>query len=378
MSLRQTLSSCWSSIQRDLFPWLEERVGPLSAFHQDLVKVLEMARIEALVPDCRGSVGRPPAERAALARAFVAKAVFNITATTALIERVTTDKILRRLCGWEQANEIPSEATFSRAFAEFAASALPSRVHEALIAQTQKNRLVGHISRDSTAIEAREKPLRLAAAEKPKHKPGRPRKGEPRPEKEARRLERQPGLSLEAMLADLPRHCAVGTKRNAKGHQESWTGYKLHLDVADGGIPISCLLTAASLHDSQAAIPLASMTAARVTNLYDLMDSADDVPEIRAHSRSLGHLPIIDINPRSTPGLKEELKAEKRRCQRLGHRPAEEIRYNERTTAERVNGRIKDEFGGRTVRVRGHAKVMCHLMFGIVALTVDQLLRFVT
>jgi hypothetical protein len=181
-----------------------------------LVKVLEMARIEALVPDCRGSVGRPPAERAALARAFVAKAVFNITATTALIERVTTDKILRRLCGWEQANEIPSEATFSRAFAEFAASALPSRVHEALIAQTQKNRLVGHISRDSTAIEAREKPLKLAAAEKPKHKPGRPRKGEQRPEKEARRLERQPGLSLEAMLADLPRHCAVGTKRNAK------------------------------------------------------------------------------------------------------------------------------------------------------------------
>jgi len=216
VSLRQTLSSCWSSIQHDLFPWLEERVGPLSAFHRDLVKVLEMARIEALVPHCRGSVGRPPAERAALARAFVAKAVFNITATTTLIERVTTDKILRRLCGWEQANQIPSEATFSRAFAEFAVSALPSRVHEALIAQTQKNRLVGHISRDSTAIEAREKPLKLAAAEKPKYKPGRPRKGEQRPEKEACRLERQPGLTLEAMLADLPRHCAVGTKRNAK------------------------------------------------------------------------------------------------------------------------------------------------------------------
>jgi hypothetical protein len=285
---------------------------------------------------------------------------------------------LRRLCGWERAKEIPSEATFSRAFAEFAASALPSRVHEALIAQTQKDRLVGHISRDSTAIEAREKPVKIAAPEKPKYKPGRPRKGEKRPEKEVRRLERQPGMSLEAMLADLPGHCAVGTKRNAKGHQESWTGYKLHLDVADGGVPISCLLTAASLNDSQAAIPLASMTAARVTNLYDLMDSAYDVPEIREHSRSLGHVPIIDINPRSTRGLKEELKAEKKRRRRVGHRPAEEMRYNERTTVERVNARIKDEFGGRTVRVRGHSKVICHLMFGIVALTVDQLIRFVT
>lgn len=378
MSLRESLSSCWSSIQHDLFPWLEERVGPLTAPHQDLVKVLEVARVGAFVPHCHGLAGRPPAERAALARAFVAKAVFNVATTRMLIDRVTTDKTLRRLCGWERAKEIPSEATFSRAFAEFATSALPSRVHSALIAQTQKDRLVGHISRDSTAIEAREKPVKVAAPEKPKYKPGRPRKGEKRPEKEVRRIERQPGMRLEAMLADLPRHCAVGTKRNAKGHQESWTGYKLHLDVADGGIPISCLLTTASLHDSQAAIPLANMTATRVTNLYDLMDSAYDVPEIREHSRSLGHVPIIDINPRSTRGLKEELEAEKKRRRRVGHRPAEEMRYNERTTVERVNARIKDEFGGRTVRVRGHTKVICHLMFGIVALTVDQLMRFVT
>ena len=378
MSLRQTLSSCWSNIQHDLFPWLEERVGALGAVHQDLVKVLEMARVEAFVRHCHGAVGRPPAERAALARAFVAKAVFNLATTAMLIEYVKTDKILRRLCGWERANEIPSEATFSRAFAEFAASALPSKVHEALITRTHKDRLVGHISRDSTAIEAREKPVKLAVPETPKYKPGRPRKGEQRPQKDPHRLEQQLGMSLEAMLDALPRHCAVGIKRNAKGQQESWIGYKLHLDVADGGIPVSCLLTSASLHDSQAAIPLASMTATRTTNLYDVMDSAYDAPQIRAHSRSLGHVPIIDINPRATPGRKEELKAEKKRCQRLGHRPAEQIRYNERTTVERVNGRIKDEFGGRTVRVRGNAKVMCHLMFGIVALTVDQCLRFVT
>jgi hypothetical protein len=55
----------------------------------------------------------------------------------------------------------------------------------------------------------------------------------------------------------------------------------------------------------------------------------------------------------------------------------EDVRYNERSTVERVNGRLKDEFGGRMVRVRGHAKVMCHLMFGILALPVDQLMRFI-
>ena len=56
----------------------------------------------------------------------------------------------------------------------------------------------------------------------------------------------------------------------------------------------------------------------------------------------------------------------------------EEVRYRERSTVERVNGRLKDEFGGLMIRVRGNAKVMCHLMFGILALTVDQLTRFVT
>ena len=110
-------------------------------------------------------------------------------------------------------------------------------------------------------------------------------------------------MTLAQMVEDLPTGCDVGTKRNAKGHQVSWTGYKLHLDAADGGIPLSCMLTSASLHDSQVAIPLATMTAQRVTNLYDLMDSAYDAPEIRANSESLGQVPIIDLNPRRNAAL---------------------------------------------------------------------------
>ena len=151
----------------------------------------------------------------------------------------------------------------------------------------------------------------------------------------------------------------------------------MHLDVADGDIPISGLLTSASLHDSQAAIPLAMLTAERVINLYDLMDSAYDAPEIGQHSRDLGHVPIIDKNPRAAPGVKAEMEAEARRQQRAGYQLAEDVRYNERSAAERVNGRLKDEFGGRHVRVRGHDKVLCHLMFGVLALTCDQLLRLI-
>lgn len=76
------------------------------------------------------------------------------------------------------------------------------------------------------------------------------------------------------MLAELPRHCSLGGKKGSSEHQQCWRGYKLQLDGADGQIPISGLLTAASRHDAQAAIPLATMTAQRVTSRYDLMDGA--------------------------------------------------------------------------------------------------------
>jgi hypothetical protein len=345
-----------------------------------------MARIEAFLPGWHGLPGRPLSERAALARAFVAKAVFNMPTTRLLIDMLSADKTLRRLCGWQRAGEVPSEATFSRAFAEFAASALPSRLHEALIQETHKDRLVGHISRDSTAIEAREKPVKSdqpVAAEAPKRKPGRPRKGEVRPPPPLTRIEHQlemakGGVSATAMLTELPRHCDVGTKQNAKGHKESWIGYKLHIDTADGGIPVSCVLTAASVHDSQVAIPLATITATRVISCYDLMDSAYDAEAIKQHSRDLDHVPIIDINPRATPGLKRELADEARRQRCVGHRLAEHVRYRERSTAERVNAGLKDNHGGRSVRVRGPDKVMCHLMFGVLSFTVLQLIRLVT
>ncbi len=178
------------------------------------------------------------------------------------------------------------------------------------------------------------------------------------------------------MLDDLPIACDVGTKKNSKGYKTSWTGYKLHIDSADGGIPISCVLTSASTHDSQVAIPLAMISHQRVTNLYDLMDAAYDVPQIHETSRQLGHVPLIDRNPRRDKTLKDEIHAENKRSRIIGHQSSETIRYRERGTVERVNGRLKDEFGRRVVRVRGHAKVMCHLMFGILALTVNQMLCF--
>ena len=107
------------------------------------------------------------------------------------------------------------------------------------------------------------------------------------------------------------------------------------------------------------------------------MDAAYDSPIIRRYSELMGHVPIIDINPRSNTELKEEIKSEAKRFKLLHFELAEDRRYNERTNVGRVYARLKDEFGGRMIRVRGYAKVMTHLMFGILALTADQLMRLV-
>ncbi|MXX57655.1 MAG: transposase [Rhodothermaceae bacterium] len=207
------------------------------------------------------SVGRPLAHRVCLSRSFLAKMALNIPTTSGLRERLLSDVLLRSLCSWSRQCNVPSAPTFSRAFQEFATARLPSRIHEALIKQGYAGELVGHSSRDSAALEARERPVPKSRAAQPvkRRKRGRPKKGEER-SKVPRRLEQQLVMELEEMLKALPKDCTVGRKRNAKGHTQRWTGYKLHMDTADGGVPISCLVTSASLHDSQAAIPLASVT----------------------------------------------------------------------------------------------------------------------
>lgn len=373
---RRVLSSIWNHFQTSLFPWLQEELGELTAKQQQLIQVLEVAQVESHLPYGGCVPGRPLEDRRAIVRAFVAKSVYNMPTTEALRDRLHSDKKLRRLCGWERQNEIPSQSTFSRAFAEFANSHLAERIHETLIERQLGDQLIGHLSRDSTAIVAREKPEKKVVAEHKSHKRGRPKKGEERIT-EPKRLDKQiAGMTIAQMKADLPTLCTVGTKRNSKGYKTSWTGYKLHIDAADGAIPVTCLLTSASLHDSQAAIPLAAMTNQRVTNCYDLMDAAYDAPQIRQYSEMLGHIPLIDENPRNKE-RKTEIATEQKSRRNAGYKPAEEVRYHERSTVERVNGRLKDEFGACMVRVKGHAKVMAHLMFGVIALTVDQLMKFI-
>ena len=230
MNSLRAFAPYWHSIQRALFPHLERVLGPLTEKQRQLVQTLEVIRIEQMIPPRSPLPGRPPKDRAAMARAFVAKATYDMPTTRVLLDRLDTDVVLRRICGWERKSEVPSESVFSRAFAEFADTQLPQRVHEALIVKTHRDRLVGHLSRDSTAIEAREKPT---AKEKtrppPKRKRGRPKKGEQRP-KVLKRLDRQATMTLPAMLDELPTACDVGMCHRSPNNPPLWSLKTPHLD----------------------------------------------------------------------------------------------------------------------------------------------------
>ena len=378
MPLREMLTSSWAQIQDGLFPWLAEELGPLMECHRRLVTVLEVACIEAFVRNWSGLPGRPAADRQALARAFVAKAVLGLPQTNLLIERLQFDNTLRRLCGWQRAGKVPSEATFSRAFAEFAASELPSRVHEALIKRTLGgDHIVGHISRDATAIEAREKPERREQpqADGPKRKRGRPRKGEVVPPKEPRRLERQATMTQAEMTADLPTHCSVGAKRNAKGYKTSWIGYKLHIATADGDIPVACMLTSAPRPRQSGCDPAGEDHGGPADEL--LRSDGQRLRSSRDRRPQSGARPCADLDHRTRRGEKPAIAAEALAKVHANYLPAEDVRTNQRSSAERVNSLLKDNAGGNHVRVRGAAKVLCHLTLGLVAITVEQLLRLV-
>ena len=311
-----SLSEIYFTTERYLFPRVEEEIGEISEKMKEFLRIVETIRPARFLTDALRwcGLGRPMKDREHILRAFFMKSVYDFPTTKVLIENLKTN---------------------------------------------------------STAIEGREKACRIAE-KKPKIKKKRGRKS--KAEKEAmlkaeleeihtRRLALQGGRTLEANLEDLPQGCDWGGKRDSKGNAYHWRGYKLHLSIGDGGVPLASVLSSASLHDSQVAIPLMQKVAERATVLYDLADSGYDAGEIRDFSSQLGHVPIIDCN--------------KRRGEYIPFAPAEQRRYCERSTVERGNSDLKDNYGARHVRVKGHWKVWCHLMFGVIAIAVKQLYNMI-
>lgn len=375
MTFREKLSTMWTNIQLHLFPDLEKETGILSPEYKRIVAVLELIRIEEFLPCTRFNFGRPTKDRVQISRAFVAKIILKINYTKDLVFLLESNKQLKSICGWDSSEKIPSESKFCRAFKEFAESNLPEKVHQALVSEMYKDQILGHVVKDSTPISAREAPLKKEGDMKERRKLLNKQQAKDKRNGTSRK-QIQLKEDVQTSQDKLPICCDYGSKKMGNGFLTFWKGYKFHVAVNDFCIPLAAILTSASLNDSEVAIPLAIKSNLVAKNFYDLMDSAYDSPEIKEHSYSLGHIPIIAERSRNA-AQKEEKKAERKRKRLLNAYTAEDKRYRERGPKERFNALFKDYYGGRNIWYRGHSKISCHLLFGVLALTAVSFLDFI-
>ena len=380
-----TLSKMWLKIinlENLLFPQLEEKLGILTSKEEKLIKILDFAEIEKNI--CTTSKTNPPRDREQIARAFIAKSVYNFQTTRDLIDRLHVDKTLRILCGWRHSNNIPSESKFSRAFKELSDLKIAEKTHEQFVKEYLSEKVFFYNATDATKIPLREKAVKKEKIKKVKYKAGRPKKGETRePIKPTILKQQQEMQTVKEMLSLVSRDCGVGIKQSSKGNREVWIGGSLHISAVDGDIPITAFYSGANVHDSSVALPLIQETSKRVNYMYDLQDAGYDADIIREFSIKNNHRPIIDINPKNSKELKAKIELREHeeiifKSLHNRHLDMDREHYNQRSMVERVNKYLKDDFGCNKIYYQGADKVASVLSFGVLSVCIHQSLKILT
>lgn len=344
----------WGGLSQGVFPFMMNEVGELTEKNRLFVAVCE-AEVKPETFDYAKwkGVGRPPADRLAIFKAFLYKAVHDIPSTKELVERLTLEPQGRRLCGWLWPGDVPCESKFSEANAEFAERGFTEEWFDAFV-----RRFVGVEGRKSVCYDSAPVPVRAKAANRRRVtadlEPDQPEAGG--------RLEWQAWQDADTALAELPQNCDWGTKRDAHGKPKHWKGGKVHAAVTDDGIPVAVAYTSASTHDSQAFIPLMKKASDRVPHVHDLADAAYDSGTVVASSVMEGNVPVIDSNRRKADEAPKMTAAERKA-------------YKDRGNDERFFAHLIDAHGGRHVRVRDPKKVWQHLMYGVLVVAVEQTMR---
>ena len=177
--ISSSLSKMWVKIlnlENSLFPALKEelRLEELSDKESKLIRILDFAKIEENITVV--SITNTPKDREEIARAFIAKSVYNFQTTRDLIDRLHIDRTLRILCGWRYTNDIPSESKFSRVFKELSDLKIAEKTHEQFVQIYLTEKTFFYNATDATKIPLRQKPVKVDKEEpKPKRR-GRPKK----------------------------------------------------------------------------------------------------------------------------------------------------------------------------------------------------------
>jgi hypothetical protein len=369
------------NLENCLFPEIKEQLGTLSTKEEKLIKILDFAQIENNITVV--TITNTPKDRIEIARAMIAKSIYNMQTTRDLIDRLHSDRVLRVLCKWRYKNDIPSEAKFSRVFKELSDLNIAQKTHENFVKEYLSDTIFMYNATDATMIPLREKPVKIEQEGKSKNKVGRPKKGEKREPIKPKILELQKDMTTtREMLSLVSTKCGVGVKQNSKGNREITIGGKLHISAVDGDIPVAAFYSGANVHDSSVALPLMNEASQRVQYLYDLQDAGYYSKIIEEFSKKLNHRPIIDINPGNSKVIKAQIQLNKEEEEKFEFfnlpQSSDTHHYNQRSMVERVNKYLKDDFGCNTIYYQGATKVASVLAFGILSVCIHQSLKLVT
>ena len=276
----------------------------------------------------RSRTGRPGHTLLSVLAVHAVKLYFQEKTMTAARDRLLSSSNLRTITGMA---EVPSLSVISKKTDTLIDLVDFSSILASICSSFYKDRLVCHLSIDSTIAEAREKPVK--AGKPGKRKRGRKRKGseELAIAEEKERLYDLMENCVDEFFSSLEHRCSVTGKKNSKGNMEWFIGYKAHLAVDDNGIIVAHHVTGASVHDSQVAIPLMRIADERCDYLYALMDGGYTSERIETFAHSIGKVPIIDRHA-DRNGNKKEME------------PCKAERYKARTTVERTNSELKECF----------------------------------
>jgi hypothetical protein len=251
------------NISFDLQSCFEEKLNNQQRTFLHMLRCIE----EHLPPLYRpyAGTGRKPYQYLPFLRSQWAKNFFQIATTTMLIDRLKADPNLRLLCGFAK---VPGQASFSRAYGYLAGTDIQTETHDGLTKKTFNGKVVYHVCRDSTAINAREKAARKdekTPAKAPK-KRGGPPKTEGKQEKPSE-TEMQTTSDPCESVKKPDTKCSFCCKENSRGNISYWKGYKPRLDVSGCGYPVTACVTGANVHDGMLAIPMEKITGKKVTFL---------------------------------------------------------------------------------------------------------------
>src|SRR5699024_3642583 len=229
-----------------------------------------------------------------------------------LVKRLRNDIAFKMDCGFLVSDNVPSEASYSRLVDKLEASdVLEQALKEGFITDDT-------VAIDATHFEARDQaPPKQEKEKLAPRKRGRKSKAErdqwicEQAEKEAnkalydKKIEAQLTSPLADLREDVPRAPQWGVKKNSKGKNEFWYGYKAHLAVsASSQYILQSLVSSGNLNDGKAAIPLLKGMEERLSFpavRYQTMDAGYDYEPIYQQVYQMNQQSIIAYNKRNEP-----------------------------------------------------------------------------